>query len=117
MVFDKYVELEINGKKHKLCYPTKYVWKLERDISSGNILVMVSQAGNGIPPTLHDMFLLITYALMGGNPKLTEEDAEELYLEAVNEMTILELTNLAMQALQKSGVLGQEKKAPAAPKA
>jgi hypothetical protein len=78
---------------------------------------MASQAGNGIPPTLHDMFLLITYALMGGNPKLTEEDAEELYLEAVSEMTILELTNLAMQALQKSGVLGVEKKAPAAPKA
>ena len=117
MVFDKFVELEINGKKHKMCYPTKFVWELERNLASGNIPVMVSNAGNGIPPTLHDMFVLITCALRGGDPKLTEDEAEELYLEAVSEMSILELTNLAMQALQKSGVLGQEKKAPAAPEA
>ena len=27
MVFDKYVELEISGKMHKLCYPVKMVFE------------------------------------------------------------------------------------------
>ena len=63
------------------------------------------------------MFVLIKYALMGGDPKLTEDEAEELYLEAISEKTLVEVSGLAMEALKKSGVLGQEKKAPAAPKA
>lgn len=117
MVFDKYVELEIDGKVHKLCYPVKMVFEAERHLTDGNLLVLVSNAASGVPPTVYDMFVLIKYALMGGDPKLTEDAAEELYLEAVNEKTLIEVSRLAMEALKKSGVLGQEKKAPAAPKA
>ena len=117
MVFDKYVELEISGKMHKLCYPVKMVFEAERHLTDGNLLVLVSKAASGVPPTVYDMFVLIKYALMGGDPKLTEDEAEELYLKAVNEKTLIEVSRLAMEALKKSGVLGQEKKAPAAPKA
>ena len=117
MVFDKYVELEISGKMHKLCYPVKMVFEAERHLTDGNLLVLVSKAASGVPPTVYDMFVLIKYALMGGDPKLTEDEAEELYLEAVSEKTLAEISGLAMEALKKSGVLGQEKKAPAAPKA
>jgi len=117
MVLDKYVELEISGKMHKLCYPVKMVFEAERHLTDGNLLVLVSKAASGVPPTVYDMFVLIKYALMGGDPKLTEDEAEELYLEAVNEKTLIEVSRLAMEALKKSGVLGQEKKAPAAPKA
>ena len=116
MVLDKYVELEISGKMHKLCYPVKMVFEAERHLTDGNLLVLVSKAASGVPPTVYDMFVLIKYALMGGDPKLTEDEAEELYLEAVNEKTLIEVSRLAMEALKKSGVLGQEKKAPAAPK-
>ena len=117
MVFDKYVELEINGKMHKLCYPVKMVFEAERHLTDGNLLVLVSKAASGVPPTVYDMFVLIKYALMGGDPKLTEDDAEALYLDAINEKSLVEVSGLAMEALKKSGVLGQEKKAPAAPKA
>ena len=117
MVFDKYVDLEINGKVHKLCYPVKYVFEAERHLTDGNLLVMVGKAANGIPPTVGDMFTITKYALMGGDPKLTEDEAEELYLEAVSEKSLTEVTGLAMEALRKSGVLGKEKKAPAAPEA
>jgi len=117
MVLDKYVELEIDGRKHKMCYPVKMVFEAERHLTEGNLMVLVSNAASGIPPTVNDMFTIIKYALMGGDPKLTEDAAEELYLEAVNEKTLIEVSRLAMEALKKSGVLGQEKKAPAAPKA
>jgi hypothetical protein len=117
MVLDKYVELEISGKVHKMCYPIKMVFEAERHLTDGNLMVMVSKAASGIPPTVYDMFIIIKYALMGGDPKLTEAEAEELYLDAVSEKTLVEVSGLAMEALKKSGVLGQEKKAPAAPKA
>lgn len=117
MVLDKYVEFNLNGKTHKMCYPVKYVFEAERHLSDGNLMVLVSKAANGVPPTVNDMFTLIKYAIIGGDPKLTEDEAEELYLEAVSEITLVEMADLAMQALRKSGVLGQEKKAPAAPKA
>ena len=116
MVFDKYVELEINGKKHRMCYPNKYVWEMERQLSNGNIQLTVMNAGRGTPPTLYDTFTIIKYAFLGGNPKLTEDEAEELYMEAVAEHPLLDVFTCAMEALTKSGILGQVKKAPAAPK-
>lgn len=117
MVLDRFVDLEIGGRKHKLCYPIRYVFEAERQLSDGNFMILTVKAADGIPPTVHDMFVIIKYALMGGDPSLTEEEAEALYLDAVDEKTIIEVFQLAMDALKKSGVLGQEKKAPAAPKA
>ena len=114
MVLDKYVDLEIGGKVHKLCYPVKYVFEAERQLTDGNILVLMAKAGNGIPPTVQDMFTIVKYAIMGGDAKLTEEEAEELYLEAVSEKSLVEVFQLATDALKKSGVLGKEKKAQAA---
>lgn len=114
MVLDKYVELEIGGKVHKLCYPVKYVFEAERQLDDGNIMVLLAKAGNGIPPSVHDMFTITKYALMGGDKKLTEDEAEELYLEAVDERSLLEVFQLATDALKKSGVLGKEKKVQAA---
>ena len=117
MVFDKYVELEFGGKVHKLCYTVKCVFEAERHLTDGNLMVLVSKAASGVPPTVYDMFVIIKYALMGGDPKLTEDEAEALYLEAVSERSLVEVSGLAMEALKKSGVLGKEKKAPAAPEA
>ena len=115
MIFDKYVDLEIGGKVHKLCFPVKCVFEAERQLTDGNIPVMMVKASQGVPPTVYDMFTIIKYALMGGDPKLTETEAEILYLEAVNEKSLIEVFQLSLDALKKSGVLGKEKKAPAAP--
>ena len=117
MVLDKFVEIEIGGKKHKMCYPIQYVWEAERQLREQNFLVMVTNAAKGKPPTVYDMFVIIKYAFMGGDPKLNEEEAEDLYIEAIGERSLEEVAELAMTALKKSGVLGQEKKAPAAPEA
>lgn len=114
MVLDKFEELEFDGKKHKLCYPIKYVWEAERQLSDGNILILVVNATQGVPPTVHDMFIIIKYALMGGDTKLTEAQAEGLYLDAVNEKSLLEVFKSALEALKKSGVLGDPKKMEAA---
>ena len=74
MVFDKYVELEISGKMHKLCYPVKMVFEAERHLTDGNLLVLVSKAASGVPPTVYDMFVLIKYALMGGDPRMRQRN-------------------------------------------
>ena len=108
MVFDKFVDIEFGGKKHRLCYPVRRVFEAERELTDGNIMVMLTKAGEGIPPTVYDMYTIIKHALMGGNPKLTEEEAEALYLE------VLELFKSSVDALRKSGVLGAPKKAEAA---
>ena len=117
MVFDKYVEIEFGGKVHKMAYPIKCVFEAERHLTDGNLMVMVTKASTGVPPTVYDMFVIIKYAFMGGDPKLTEDEAEALYLESVSEMSLVDVSRLAMEALTKSGVLGQGKKAPAAPEA
>ena len=114
MILDKFVEVEFGGKKHRLCYPIRQVFEVERQLTDGNIMVMLTKAGEGIPPTLYDMYTIIKCALMGGDPKLTEVEAEELYLEAVAEVPVLELFRASVDALQKSGVLGKPKKAEAA---
>ena len=46
MVLDKYVEFNLNGKTHKMCYPVKYVFEAERHLSDGNLMVLVSKAAN-----------------------------------------------------------------------
>lgn len=114
MVLDKFVDVEFGGKKHRLCYPIRQVFEAERQLTDGNIMVMLTKAGEGVPPTLYDMFTIVKFALLGGDPKLTEEEAEEMYLEAVAEVPVLELFRLSVEALKKSGVLGSPKKAEAA---
>ena len=117
MILDKFIELEFGGKTHKLCYPIQCVFEAERQLTDGNIMVLLGKAGEGIPPTLYDMFVIIKYALKGGDPKLTDEDVEALYFDAVEEVPVLDLFRLSVEALKKSGVLGKGKKAPAAPEA
>ena len=73
MVFDKYVEIEFGGKVHKMDYPIKCVFEAERHLTDGNLMVMVTKASTGVPPTVYDMFVIIKYAFMGGDPKLTED--------------------------------------------
>ncbi len=114
MVLDKTVDFQIKGKTYKLCYPLKYVWAAERQLSDRNFLVLISNAAQGIPPSMGDIYVIFKYALLGGNLKMEEEEAEELYLAALEEHPMIELFQAAQQALEKSGVLGKRKKEQAA---
>ncbi len=114
MLFDKCAEIEIQGKKHLLCYPLKYVWAAERQLYDRNFALLVNNAANGIPPSMGDVYVIFKYALMGGDPKLEEEEADELYLAAMEEHPTIDLFRLALQALEKSGILGKRKKEQAA---
>jgi len=115
MVFDKYVDFEIGGKTYKLCYPLKSVWEAERQLTDRNLLVLIGNAANEIPPCMGDIYVIFKYALMGGNPQLTDKQADELFLAALEEKNIIALFEAALKALEKSGVMG--KKAQAAKEA
>ena len=114
MVFDKTVDFQINGKVYKLCYPLRYVWEAERQLSSKNFLLLIGNAANDVPPGMGDIYTIFKYALLGGNPGMTEDQADELYLKALENHPMIELFRAALQALEKSGVLGQRKKEQAA---
>jgi len=114
MILDKYVELTIGGKTYKLCYPLRYVWEAERQLTDKNFMLLMGNAAQGVPPNMGDIYTIFKYALLGGDPKLTEAEADELFLQAVEETDLLSLSKAAMTALQKSGVFGKQKKEPAA---
>ena len=52
MVLDKFVDVEFGGKKHRLCYPIRQVFEAERQLTDGNIMVMLTKAGRGRPADL-----------------------------------------------------------------
>ena len=114
MVFDKTVDFQISDKTIKLCYPLKCVWEAERQLSEKNFLLLISKAVNEVPPGMGDIYVIFKYALLGGNPGMTEEQADELYLKALEERPMIDLFRAALQALEKSGILGKRKKEQAA---
>ena len=114
MVLDKTVDFQIKGKTYKLCYPLRYVWEAEKQLFDRNFLVLTNNALNGIPPSMGDAYVIFKYALLGGNPGMTEDEADGLFLAAMEEHAIIDLFRPALQALEKSGVLGQSKKDQAA---
>ncbi len=114
MVFDKTVNFQIGDKTIKLCYPIKYVWEAERHLSEKNFLLLIGNAVNEIPPGMGDIYVIFKYALLGGNPGMSEEQADELYLKALEDHPMIELFQSALQALEKSGILGKRKKEQAA---
>jgi len=114
MILDKFVDYEIKGKTYKLCYPLKHVWAAERQLMDRNFILLVDNAANGIPPSMSDVYTIFKFALLGGDPKLTEEDADDLFLAAMEEKPMTDLAEAALKALEKSGAMGKKKNPPAA---
>ena len=123
MVLDKAVEIRIGGKKYKMRYNMKCVTLAERELFQGNLLVTVAQGRSGLPPNLSDMYIIFKYGIIGGQPELEgqEEALENLYFEAIGETNVLNVFQLGLEAIAKSGVMGDTTKkpqaAPAAPAA
>ncbi|MBQ9256329.1 MAG: hypothetical protein IJ181_04315 [Acidaminococcaceae bacterium] len=101
------IEIKIGEKSYKLHYPMNCVAAAEKELSSKNILTMVQQAEiKHVPPSLSDMYVLFKYALAGGNPEIKEDEAEQLYISAINEYSIPEVLGTVILALTETGVLG-----------
>lgn len=119
MIFDNYKELEIGGKKYKLKYTIQALHAVERELTSGNILVLLRLTEQEIPPNMTDMYVLFKHAFRAGNPgRWTDAEVDDMYMQAINETSVIAVLRLCLEALKTSGVMGrQPKKAEAAPEA
>lgn len=105
MVLDNKVEKDINGNVYAFCFPIKYLFKAERELTTKNILVALANA----PLTMEDTYTLFKYAFIGGGN--TSDKAEQAFMDAVDEMGFVQLSDFIFEVLQKSGVFGKVKKA------
>ena len=115
MVFDNYCEIEIDGKKYKMCLRNRCVFAAEAELVNGNLLKTVTN----MPLRYQDMFALSKWALIGGGAKFSDEDeAFELYAKAVEELDSVVVFGKVYEAIHKSGLISNgTKKVKAAVKA
>ena len=115
MVLDNYCEIEIDGKKYKMCLKNRCVFAAESELANGNLLTTVAN----MPLSFQDMFTLFKWALIGGGLKFADDDeAFELYAKAVEELGSVVVFGKVYEAIQKSGLLSNgTKKVKAAEKA
>ena len=115
MVLDNYCEIEIDGKKYKMCLKNRCVFAAEAELVNGNLLKTVTN----MPLSYQDMFALFKWALIGGGSKFADDDeAFELYAKAVEELGSVVVFGKVYETIQKSGLLTNgTKKVKAAEKA
>jgi len=116
MVLDKTVEIVINGKTYKLCYPMKAIHGAEKELFQNNLLVTVAQGINGLPPNLSDMYTIFKWGIKGGDPEreYTDTEMEELYYTAVRQYDVITVFRKGLEAVEKSGIMGDTTKKPQA---
>ncbi len=108
MVLDKCVDYKIKGKTYKLCYPIEQAWRMEQSLSDRSIFAAIAAIGTGAP-RLQDLFEMLKYALIGGQPDMKTEDAEELVIDALEENPG-NIYPSCLQALKLAGLLPGVKK-------
>lgn len=116
MILDKRIAVKIRGKNYFLCFPVACIFEAEQEMQRKNLLLTFANP----PLSLSDTFVLFKYGIIGGDATLREmKDTyfEELYLDAVAELTLPVIMAKVSEAVNKSGILGREKKAQAAKKA
>lgn len=103
MVLDNYIEQDISGKKYKLCLSNMAIFKAEKELSSGKLLVALADP----PLSMGDLFALFKWALIGGGNKVDEEKALELFLELNSEVGAIAVFNIILETLQKAEIFGK----------
>ena len=102
MVLDNYCEIEIEGKRYKMCLRNRCVFAAEAELVNGNLLKTVTN----MPLSYQDMFALFKWALVGGGSKFADDDeAFELYVKAVEELCSVVVFGKVYEAIQKSGLM------------
>ncbi len=112
MVLDNFIEQEIGGRKYKLCLSNMAIFKAERELASGKLMLMLRD----LPPSMGDLFTLFKWSLIGGGTVVSEEKAFELYLQLTSEVGSTAVFNIILETLKKAGILSENPK-QAAPSA
>ena len=107
MVLDNYVEVEIEGKKYKLCLKNVCAFMAEKELASGKLLVALAQP----PMSLGDMFVLIKYAMLGGGHKLEEEEYFSLFISLIDAAGPVGVFNIILEVIQKAELIGKNQQA------
>ena len=110
MVLDKDITVKIGDKEYKLCFTVRAIFETERMLPGGNLTKAVAQQ----PFPVEVMFILLKQGIRGGGVRITDEEAEPLFLQAVEDVGFVGLSMLLVAAIGKSGILGKVKNQPAA---
>ena len=100
---NRYIEQEINGKFVRLQYTIRTLVMCEKMLDSKSILKTIADP----PLSYNDSYVLFYAALVGGDRTMTEEKAENLMLDFLEEHTLGDLQDLILEALVASGTLGK----------
>lgn len=117
MIFDKYEEIEIEGKKHRISYPNEYGWEMEAHLLHESLYETVQAFGSGNLRN-RDMYFILKYGLLGGDPAMTEETADSLTRKMIQKgPEIVAAVSVCIKALGKCGCIAlQDEKKPEAAK-
>lgn len=107
MVLDKYVEVEIEGEKYKLCLNNICAFMAEKELASGKLMVALANP----PLSLGDMFALFKYSLLGGGHKLTDEEYFSLFISLNNAVGPVGFFNIILEVIQKAELIGKNPQA------
>ena len=110
MIFDKDLKLKIGGKEYNLCFPVKRVFEAERQLPERNLVKTMANQ----PLSIEALYILLKEGIRGGGVNITNEEAEQLFLQALEENSIETLMLILIAAVGKSGVFGSGKNKPAA---
>lgn len=107
MVLDNFVEVEIESKKYKLCLNNMSIFRAEKELTSGKLLVTLSDP----PLSMGDLFTLFKWALIGGGHKYDEEKYFSLFLGLNDEVGAIAVFNILLEVIQKAGIIGKKPRA------
>ena len=110
MILDKDLKLKIGEKEYNLCFTIRKVFEVERQLPERNLVKTMANQ----PLSIEALYILLKEGIRGGGVNITNEEAEQLFLQALEENSIEMLMLILIAAVGKSGVLGSEKNKPAA---
>lgn len=105
LVFDNFAEREIDGKVYKFTLRTRGVFMCERALINHNLLLTIANQ----PFASEDLFTLFKYSVLGGGQNLDDDAMFDLFIMANAQFGVEGMTELIVEVLMKSGILGSAK--------
>lgn len=113
---DRTVTLELpDNPGRKLCFTIKSIAMCERELLNHNLLLTIAEMKNA-PLAIGDIFTLFKWGLRGSE-EYSEDEAEIIFLEAIDDLGLVKLQEAIILALEKSGIIGKAKNKKALPQA
>lgn len=107
MVLDKNVKITISGKDYNLCFPIRELFAAEKELSSQNLLTTLAKQATELP-SIGDLYVLFYHAVKGGKNGLDDDGIEDLWEDAIDELTLPIVAKSIYEAIGKSGIFGKK---------